>query len=304
MAGMIPNRSRRGIPRSFTLVELLVVVSVIALLMAIFLPGLRKSREQAKRVACASNLSQLGKSMITYGIELDGFPILISTAAKSFSWCTWSFGGWTGRNPYWVGYSDGVFHSDTNQRPLNQYLVNFRQGLKGCGDGTQPHQPPGESTPLPLYKCPSDSVELRQLYEPTGAGQELHQFNSYDDVGTSYRLNYHWFYQAKEQVQAECPDCPIDPELYRKVARKGQSYWKKYLLRGAARFIMFAEQPANLGFFRKIQTIGFHRQFSRHNFAFLDGHVEYLEVDTRQRSGRDWTVWNEEVARQTEALSP
>ncbi|MFH0980174.1 MAG: prepilin-type N-terminal cleavage/methylation domain-containing protein, partial [Planctomycetota bacterium] len=55
--------------QGFTLVELLVVVSIIALLIAILLPSLRKAREQAKLATCLANLTGLSKASLTYAAE-------------------------------------------------------------------------------------------------------------------------------------------------------------------------------------------------------------------------------------------
>ena len=46
--------------RGFTLVELLVVISIIALLVAILLPALQQARRQAKKVVCQAHLHQWG----------------------------------------------------------------------------------------------------------------------------------------------------------------------------------------------------------------------------------------------------
>ncbi|HUU22783.1 MAG TPA: type II secretion system protein [Phycisphaerae bacterium] len=59
----------------FTLVELLVVVTIIALLIGILMPQLRRAKSQTKRSACASNLRQIGIAMQGYLVDYnDRYP--------------------------------------------------------------------------------------------------------------------------------------------------------------------------------------------------------------------------------------
>src|SRR5688572_20665852 len=61
--------------RAFTMVELLVVVGVIALLIAMLMPALRRARQQAQAVQCASNLRQVHSAFAMYANEFKGhFP--------------------------------------------------------------------------------------------------------------------------------------------------------------------------------------------------------------------------------------
>jgi prepilin-type N-terminal cleavage/methylation domain-containing protein len=66
-----PDRSH---PRTaaFTLVELLVVISIIALLIGILLPALRNARQAANTISCLSNTRQGAITMLTYANDYEG----------------------------------------------------------------------------------------------------------------------------------------------------------------------------------------------------------------------------------------
>jgi prepilin-type N-terminal cleavage/methylation domain-containing protein len=69
----------KGEYRGFTLVELLVVISVIALLLAILVPALSKVREQAKVMTCAANAKQIGTLIEVCRTSNDGaVPVMLN----------------------------------------------------------------------------------------------------------------------------------------------------------------------------------------------------------------------------------
>lgn len=68
-----PPRKRSQRPEAgFTLVELMVVVSIIALLISILTPSLSQARHEARIVACMSNQRQIMVSMELYAKSFDG----------------------------------------------------------------------------------------------------------------------------------------------------------------------------------------------------------------------------------------
>jgi prepilin-type N-terminal cleavage/methylation domain-containing protein/prepilin-type processing-associated H-X9-DG protein len=71
--------------KGFTLVELLVVISIIALLMAVLLPALSKARDLAKRIVCANHLKSLMTANFIYSQSCDGWfcPIDYATFPKT-----------------------------------------------------------------------------------------------------------------------------------------------------------------------------------------------------------------------------
>jgi prepilin-type N-terminal cleavage/methylation domain-containing protein/prepilin-type processing-associated H-X9-DG protein len=107
----------------FTLIELLVVIAVIALLVAILVPALTRVRNQARAVACQSNLRQWGQILAMYTQQNDGY----------LPYGSWAVAIWLlrGKMPREV---------DDPEVPTRQHLV-YAEGIRCCPMATQ--DPPG-----------------------------------------------------------------------------------------------------------------------------------------------------------------
>ena len=72
--------------RGFTLIELLVVIAIIAVLMAILMPSLNAVKEQARSIACRSNVRTLTQAWLMYKDENDGTLVYGGSALALGSW--------------------------------------------------------------------------------------------------------------------------------------------------------------------------------------------------------------------------
>ena len=74
---------------AFTLVELLVVISIIGMLMALVLPAVQQTKEIARQINCTNNQGNLAKANLAYvdfARRFPGFTNGIQNNSMAVSW--------------------------------------------------------------------------------------------------------------------------------------------------------------------------------------------------------------------------
>src|SRR5687768_14797842 len=131
--------TRRTKTGGFTLVELLVVIGIIALLVSILLPALGRARDQANRVACLSNIRQIGMAFRMYASDnKDKCPM---AAPLSFP----------DRVGDWIHWQQGINGAGLATSAIAPYLSSGNGPARG-------------SALEKIFRCPSDRLEGRSSF--------------------------------------------------------------------------------------------------------------------------------------------
>ena len=145
-----PGRAREA----FTLVELLVVISIIGVLAGLLIPAVQAAREAARRIQCQTHLRQLGQAALNFesshrrfpsggwGYQWQGFSDISSPARQPGSW-TFSLLPFAEQGSL---FHLGIYHSPAGQR--DEALRTRTQ------------------TAVSVYRCPSRAAPALVPFDP------------------------------------------------------------------------------------------------------------------------------------------
>lgn len=151
------NHRRVRTVSGFTLIEVLVVVSIIGLLIALILPAVQSARESARRSQCSNNLRQIGLALHNYESSQMAYPLnwtdprVDPAYGRPFYIAARPYSALTRILPY------------LEQKPIYD-AINFSVETYPVQDSPSsfpfPQNQTAFSTSISLYLCPSDPSTL------------------------------------------------------------------------------------------------------------------------------------------------
>ena len=174
---------RRGPPRrptaGFTLVELLVVITIIGILMGLTMPAIMSAIETARLASCKNNMKQIGLAVTTYETSLRQYPLnwgQVSTVGQPSGSLNLGVNG--------VSWLTALL-PNIDQMPLYKELSLGMPLGYTAGGGYDNSQ--GLSTIVSTYVCPSDTSRGSIMNATLGTG--TYATTNYKSVAGS---NWQW----------------------------------------------------------------------------------------------------------------
>lgn len=131
---------------AFTLVELLVVITILGVLMSLLLPAVNSVRESMRRTQCKDNLKQLGDASLAHLTAQGYFP----SSGWGYMWVGDPNHGFGARQP------GGWIYNILPYAGLDM-IHDIGKGLQGDGSGTPKYNALAEmkSAAIPFLICPT-----------------------------------------------------------------------------------------------------------------------------------------------------
>ena len=175
--GLRVRGDRGGKKYGFTLVELLVVIGIVALLLSILLPSLRKARSVAVRLVCSHNLKQIDLAFAFYLDDHDDvYPCAQDPVSTEPAYWLWMGRGWRSFvGPYFGGAIDANHpsvlycpHDRTSKEKYESTSYAYSMAFYHS-----PEQIDAMSSPADTYSNPQPSIRQRSMDVAKPSGKIL-----------------------------------------------------------------------------------------------------------------------------------